>query len=82
MPNNTVNRIRKLHDKYLNDRKRFDDAKGIVAPIRAVLFRDMTDFTEFLLAYSWMTASSSSVAAYHRISDTLSLAKTLTQIGS
>lgn len=55
MPNNTVNRIRKLHDKYLNDRKRFDAAKGIVAPIRAVLFRGVTDFTEFLLAYSWMT---------------------------
>lgn len=55
MPNSSVNRIRKLHDKYLNDRKRFDDAKGIIAPIRAVLFYDMTDFTEFLLAYSWMT---------------------------
>lgn len=51
----TISQIRKLHDQYVHDRELFRGAKGIIAPIRAVLFTDTRELSKFLLEYAWVS---------------------------
>ena len=62
----TLKQIRNLHAKYLRDRKSFDDAKGIISPIRACVFTDDISFANFLMDYSVLDEQNQHIAWKNR----------------
>ena len=52
---NYLKMIRQMHDIYIKQRKEFDDANGIISPIRAILFKLNYDLAKFLMEYSTLT---------------------------